>query len=280
MLPDEMEGLVRLWRPLRRELIVASRGEGGEDALARELGAGLRRLPDIHDDDLAGRVLRDGMADQALRRLAVEVYSLGNLLVLGARGGMADLIIQRGYAATTMADIAAAAGVAVQTLYFTFHTKAELLQNVYELAVLGEGDRIPPDQQPWWAEMRAAERLEEALRLLVDNVTSILARAAPLDDFVRAASFDPDPARVRAHNERLRRESYAQVVEHLDARFGLRPGLTPTQATDILLLLLGPATYQTLVGEYGWPQERWRSWCAASISELLSATAAHRRPER
>ena len=180
-----------------------------------------------------------------------------------------QLFTQRGYAATTMADIAAAAGVAVQTLYFTFHTKAELLHNVYELAVLGEDDPIPPPEQPWWAEMLAAKRLEDALGLLVDNVTTILARAAPLDDFVRAASFDPDPARVRAYNERLRRQGYAQVVEHLGARFGLRPGLAPEQATDVLLLLLGPATYQTLVGDYGWPQERWRSWCAAAIAEQL-----------
>ena len=189
-----------------------------------------------------------------------------------------QLFTQRGYAATTMADIAAAAGVAVQTLYFTFHTKAELLQNVYELAVLGEDGPIPPNQQPWWTEMLAADRLEDAVRLLVDNVTSILARAAPLDDFVRAASFDPDPARVRAHNERLRREGYAQMVEHLGARFGLRQGLQSEQATDLLLLLLGPATYQTLVGEYGWPQERWRTWCAAAIAEQLFATEAHRRP--
>jgi AcrR family transcriptional regulator len=191
-----------------------------------------------------------------------------------------QLFTQRGYAATTMADIAAAAGVAVQTLYFTFHTKAELLHNVYELAVLGEDDPIPPTEQPWWAEMLAAKRLEDALGLLVDNVTTILARAAPLDDFVRAASFDPDPARVRADNERLRRQGYAQVVEHLGARFGLRPGLAPEQATDVLLLLLGPATYQTLVGDYGWPQERWRSWCAAAIAEQLFTTDAHRRPAR
>ena len=191
-----------------------------------------------------------------------------------------QLFTQRGYAATTMADIAAAAGVAVQTLYFTFHTKAELLHNVYELAVLGEDDPIPPTEQPWWAEMLAAKRLEDALGLLVDNLTTILARAAPLDDFVRAASFDPDPARVRAHSERLRRQAYAQVVEHLGARFGLRPGLAPEQATDLLLLLLGPATYQTLVGDYGWPQERWRRWCATAIAEQLFTTDAHRRPAR
>src|SRR5918995_4269480 len=128
-----------------------------------------------------------------------------------------QLFTERGYTATTMADIAAAAGVAVQTLYFTFHTKAELLQNVYELAVLGEGDPIPPTEQPWYGEMLAAKRLEEALGLLVDNVTTILARAAPLDDFVRAASLDPDPARVRAHNERLRSWCATAIAEQLFA---------------------------------------------------------------
>jgi len=216
-------------------------------------------------DVKSGRLTRRERATQTRLRMTHAAY---------------QLFTERGYAATTMADIAAAAGVAVQTLYFTFHTKGELLQNVYELAVLGEGDPIPPDQQPWWAEMLAAERLEDALRLLVDNVTSILARAAPLDDFVRAASYDPDPARVRAHNERLRREGYTQIVENLSARFGLRPALQPRQATDVLLLLLGPATYQTLVGEYGWPQERWRTWCAAAIAEQLFAADAPRRPIR
>src|SRR5215469_3584362 len=49
-----------------------------------------------------------------------------------------------GYAGARMTDIAADAGVAVQTVYFTFHTKAELLQACYELAVLGEDDPTPP----------------------------------------------------------------------------------------------------------------------------------------
>jgi hypothetical protein len=41
-----------------------------------------------------------------------------------------------------------------------------------------------------------------------------------------------------------------------------------------------PATYQTLVGEYGWPQQRWRTWCAAAIAEQLFATETHRLPTR
>jgi AcrR family transcriptional regulator len=54
------------------------------------------------------------------------------------------------YAGARMIDIAAEAGVAVPTVYFAFHTKAELLQACYELALLGEDGPRPPPAQPWW----------------------------------------------------------------------------------------------------------------------------------
>jgi len=85
------------------------------------------------------------------------------------------------------------------------------------------------------------------------------------------ASYDPDAARVRRYNERLRRDAWTRTVAHLSARFPLRPGLELQYATDILLVLLGPSTYQTLVGEYGWSSERWRIWCASSIAQELFA---------
>ena len=56
-----------------------------------------------------------------------------------------NLFCDQGYTGTTMSDIADAAGVAVQTVYFTFHTKSELLSRAYDLAVLGEGDPVPPE---------------------------------------------------------------------------------------------------------------------------------------
>lgn len=60
-----------------------------------------------------------------------------------------DLFTERGYQASTMGDIAERAAVAVQTLHFTFGTKAVLLQNTYDYAVIGEGEQVPPDEQPW-----------------------------------------------------------------------------------------------------------------------------------
>jgi DNA-binding phage protein len=53
------------------------------------------------------------------------------------------------YAGTTMAAIAQQAGVAVQPLYFTFHTKAQLLQETLDRAVPGDGAPVPPPLTPW-----------------------------------------------------------------------------------------------------------------------------------
>src|SRR4051812_6026406 len=71
-----------------------------------------------------------------------------------------SLFAAHGYPTVTMAAVAAEAGVAVQTLYFTFGTKAALLQHAYDYAVLGDGEVLPPAEQSWYRDMRAAEDLD------------------------------------------------------------------------------------------------------------------------
>jgi AcrR family transcriptional regulator len=204
----------------------------------------------------ATRITRAEKARQTRRRITRAAYAL---------------FTERGYPATTMGDVAQAAGVAVQTVHFVFGTKAQLLHATYDFAVIGDGEQVTPEQQPWYAQMVAAERLPDALRLLVDNVGAVLARTAPLDDFVKAASVDPDPAHVRAQTEGQRRAAWTAMIDHLTARFPLRDGVTGQRAVDILLVLLGPATYQTLVGEYGWTPHDWSTWCTSAIAEQIFA---------
>jgi len=174
-----------------------------------------------------------------------------------------------GYAGARMIDIAAEAGVAVQTVYFTFHTKAELLQACYELAVLGEDDPRPPSAQPWYSAMLGATDGHAAIRHFAEGTSAIAARVALLDDVVRSAAHEPDAAQVRAHNEQLRRDGYTRIVGHLADRFGLPTGLDPADAVDILLTLAGPATYRCLVADYGWPHDRFVAWLAATLSQQL-----------
>jgi AcrR family transcriptional regulator len=180
-----------------------------------------------------------------------------------------ELFTERGYQATTMGEIADRAGVAVQTLHFTFGTKAVLLQNTYDYAVIGQGERLPPEKQPWYAEFLASTRLPDALEILVDNVGAVLARTAPLDDFVRSAAHEPQAARIRSHAEMMRRQAWTAMVEQLASRFALTNGLDTKHAVDILMLLMSPTSYQTFVGEYEWTPAEWRGWCASAITAQL-----------
>ena len=171
-----------------------------------------------------------------------------------------------------MVDIAEAAGVAVQTVYFTFHTKSELLSRAYDFAVLGEDEPLPPEKQPWYAKMTAEPDVTKALRHIVEGVGAILTRATPLDTVVRAsAGSDPDTARVRAFHERWRAEGYRAMLEILRPKSALRGGITPERATHLLLLYVGMDIYRVLVHDFGWTHEDWIDWTVATVAEQVFA---------
>src|SRR5215471_14489468 len=82
----------------------------------------------------------------------------------------AELFRERGYTRTTIADIAAAAGVAVQTVYFVFHTKTEILDSAYSLAVMGEDEPAAPQGQAWYRQAVAEPDVTIAVELVVSGV--------------------------------------------------------------------------------------------------------------
>ena len=169
-----------------------------------------------------------------------------------------------------MADIADAAGVAVQTVYFTFHTKGDVLSSAYELAVLGEGDPAPPERQPWYVRAVAEPDVARSVRWVVEGAGEIVGRVALLDLVVRtAAESDADAARFLGHNEQLRADGYRALIEHLRAKAELRAGLTVERATHVMLLLVGPAAYRALVAEAGWSHAEWVSWTRTALLEQV-----------
>jgi AcrR family transcriptional regulator len=181
-----------------------------------------------------------------------------------------ELFCEQGYAGTTMAQIAQAAGVAVQTVYFTFHTKAALLSRAYDFAVMGENEPLPPDRQPWFEAMLAEPDVTLALRLFVTGVGEITRRVTPIYLVARvAADGDPDTARVMAFHENWRVDGYRQVVELLHAKAELRPGVDLERATDLLLLVAGMDVYHVLVDGRGWSHEAWVDWAVMAAADQL-----------
>jgi AcrR family transcriptional regulator len=195
-----------------------------------------------------------------------------------------ELFTERGYSGATMADIAGAAQVAVQTLYFTFHTKAELLNACYELAVLGSESPTPPAEQAWHRQMMAARSGPALLAYFAEGNSEIVRRVGLLDDVVRSAVHEPDAAAVRARSEQLRRDGYRQIIEFVEQHFGLRPELDRKSASDLLLTFGGTGPYRTLVLDYGWSHDRYVAWLADTLAQQLlrprRSAARQARPDR
>lgn len=169
-----------------------------------------------------------------------------------------------------MPSIAERAGVAVQTVYFVFHTKAELLRAVSDAAVIGVSDPQPPNLADWYQAALKAADPEQALAAFVSGVATILDRVGPLTPVLAsAAALEPMIAEHFAHTEQLRVEGYETFIRHLHRNGLLREGLSIEVATDVLLTLLGPATYVAFTRDRGWNHRRYLRWITPALTELL-----------
>lgn len=174
-----------------------------------------------------------------------------------------ELLCERGYRGTTMEAVAGRAGVAVQTVYFVFHTKDDLLQAVHSWTVLGEENQ-PPQLQGWHiAALREADAAR-ALEKLVAGVATINARMAPLIPVYHAVSMDP-AGEIYRRSELLRRDDMDQLVDTLTKKTPLRRGLTRRQAADLIFVLTGPECYRSFVLDAGWTQQQWVRWVSRTL---------------
>ena len=178
-----------------------------------------------------------------------------------------ELFCEDGFRATTMDAIAARAGVAVQTLYFTFHTKDELLQAVHEWTVLGD-DPTPPPLQAWYLAAAAEPDARRCLEVLVAGLVSIEARVAPMVPVFHAVSADP-AGEVYSRAQQLRRKGFEDIVDMLTKKAPLRKGMTRRRACDLLFVLAGTESYRSFVIESGWTPKQWVNWVSATLARDL-----------
>jgi AcrR family transcriptional regulator len=178
-----------------------------------------------------------------------------------------ELFCSDGYRATTMEAIAEQAGVAVQTLYFTFHTKDELFQAVHERTVLGD-ENLPPPMQPWYRAAVAAEDVRGAVRHICRGVLSISRRVAPMIPAFHAVAGDP-AGEVWERSQVLRYEGMVELVATLTKKAPLRKGVTKDHAADVLYLLLGPDLYRTMVLGRGWTERQLATWTERFVLDDL-----------
>lgn len=183
------------------------------------------------------------------------------------------LIARHGLAGTTIETIAREAGVAVQTVYAVFGSKAAILSAILDQF---EGEADLADLAANLA--RSTSPLEE-LRAVVAYNRRLFDRAG---DFIAAAegsvASDPDVATHVAEGHRRRRASQRGIVERWAARGALREGMTRTTATDILWTFTSPSVHRLLVAECGWSSSRYERWVVQVLGGQLMGAGG--RPPR
>ena len=185
-----------------------------------------------------------------------------------------ELFVEHGYAATTMDGIAARAGVAVQTVYYTFRTKGLLLREVVEHAGAGRPDAPPVDERPWMREAMSEESGDRALAVAVEHGVDIYVRAAPLWRSLHAAAIsDPE---VDAYAQTMaagRRAGMGGLVARLDSLGYLREGLTVDRATDLVFALFSHETFLALTRDARWTVEDYKAWLYSTLRGQLAGAA-------
>jgi AcrR family transcriptional regulator len=176
-----------------------------------------------------------------------------------------------GYAATTMAAIAAEARVALKTVYVAFETKSGVLRALWNTLLRGDEGDAPVAERDWYREALDEPDAERQLRINARNSRSVKLRIGPILEVIHAAApIDPD---IEALWDRIQTEFHANqrdVVQSVADKKALRPGLDVQLAADILWTINHPHLWQLLVGERGWSPEQYEEWCAdLACAQLL-----------
>ncbi|HEU4947891.1 MAG TPA: helix-turn-helix domain-containing protein [Kribbella sp.] len=181
-----------------------------------------------------------------------------------------ELFIERGYGATALQDVAERAGVAVQTIYFTFGNKRTLLKEVVDRTIAGDDEPIATLDRPWFRQALATATAEEHLRAHVNGTSAVLGRVAPIMKTLEAAAAtDPGISALWPQGENPRLTIQSAAATSLMSKPGARNDVTVEHAADVMFGLLSPELYLLLVGERGWSPAQWEDWALETLRSQL-----------
>jgi AcrR family transcriptional regulator len=178
------------------------------------------------------------------------------------------LFTTHGYANTSIQQIAAESGVAIQTIYTSVGSKSAL--------VLALNDLI--DSEAGVPELAAAVAQEtKPAQVLAKGVHLTRVLNERCGDIIRvvlnAEAADPDLAAAHADGMRRHRQGAEGLGQRLAGLGVLRPGTSAAQATAAFALMTAPSSWLQLTEDAGWSYDEAESWLVMSLTRLLLARA-------
>ena len=185
----------------------------------------------------------------------------------------AGLLLERGYAATTMSAVAAAAGVSAQTVYKVFGSKPALVKQLYDVTLVGDDEPVPFGERP---EVRAAYAETDPRRFLAAYAglgRLLLDRLGPLLRVLLAGARSGEPD-LLAFVDTVNAERLAgttMVARRLAEIGGLRPGLSVERARDAIWTLNSVEVWSLLTEQRGWSAAECEEWVGRAMADAVGA---------
>ncbi len=178
------------------------------------------------------------------------------------------LFLRNGYATATVVDIAAAAGVSVDTIYKSFGGKPGLVRAIRDRALEGQKP-VPAEQRS--DEIQAREADPRAIvKAWGDFVAELTPRVAPILLLIRdVAASDEEVRALRDEMDADRLQRMTQNARRLRDSGHLRRGISLAYATDILWTYSSPELYERLVLHRGWSTPRYGRFVAEAMTAAL-----------
>jgi AcrR family transcriptional regulator len=185
-------------------------------------------------------------------------------------GAARALMIERGYRATTIADVALEAGVHVDTVYRLVGRKPVLLRELIEQAISGVSGAVDPEDREYVKALRAEPDPRRKLAIYARATREIQVRMAPLFLSLRDASTtEPEAAQIWREIGERRAANMRKLVADVRRAGGLRRGLSVDDAADVIWATNSAELYVLLTVDRGWSPARYERWLADSWVRLL-----------
>ncbi len=181
---------------------------------------------------------------------------------------------ERGWMATNVRDVAAEAGVSVETLYAGFGSKAELLKVALDVAIVGDDAPVPFTARVEATAMGAGSTLTARARVAAQVVTALNVRIYRLDQALRqGAPVEAALAERLAQGERNRRADVAEGARRVAGR-----AMTEVEVDEIGALS-SSVVYDLLVRSSGWSNAAYEQWLAERFIDVIQRKSVPSTPE-
>jgi AcrR family transcriptional regulator len=172
------------------------------------------------------------------------------------------LFADRGYARTSVREIAKAAGVSAQTVYDSVGSKQALVSQLNDLIdieaeIPALGRAAAESDDPW----EVAATSARVTRSILENCRDII------HALVTGAAAEPELASVLAEGQRRHLDGARRMVGLLHRLDALGPD--PDEAAETLAAITDIRFALVLQESYGWSLDRLESWLTATSRTLL-----------